>query len=201
MDNPWVVAIVGGVFSILAYELLKKVFDKVSGTGPRGFPRPRIVVLSVLLSIGLISFGFVLEPMVKSLFEGSWDLMELLAAQRALHPGDSLLMPLSSALIPGIVTGLSSVRGHTLMQRIVFASVAAIASLWVYDTITFFALRSDRLASSIPQVESLADFGQLYFSLISDFVGGPVTGTIVGVFTHLMVTSRWADRTPSRTPA
>jgi hypothetical protein len=143
------------------------------------------VIFSISVSTLLFIFGNILQPAVQKLVEPDnvgWRLFEILRENSPVYLLGVLFV---AGFLPGIITGLGCAKGHSLNQRIGFAVVSAIVSLSILDSVLSFYLRSFYLESEIPEIRSLANFGNYYFSLLSNLFGGSAAGLIVGSGTHL----------------
>jgi hypothetical protein len=149
------------------------------------WPDRKIGVFSVSVSTVLFMFGTILQPAVQRLVEPenlNWKTMEIC---REHAPEFLLVTLLTAGVLPGIVTGLLCASGRSLNRRISLAIVSTIVSLSIFDSIFFFSLRRLLLESEIPEIRTLAHFGNYYFALLSNLFGGAAAGLIVGSATHL----------------
>jgi hypothetical protein len=175
MDNTWFVSISCSVIAAVIVAVVAKVFK----------PRWKIAIFSIFVSTVLFIFGSILQVAVQIVFEPdnpAWAIIPILLKD---HTNIVLFLLFVLNLIPGIITGVGCSIGRSLNQHILYAIVSAIVSLSICDTIFFFYTRRSYLQSEIPEIKVYADFGFYYFSLLSNVLGGPVAGILIGYLTHL----------------
>ena len=183
MDNAWIVTILGGLIASGLYSIISRLI-----AGKNSTESSRLVLLSsIFIACVVFIFGSILQAAAQQVIEGghvSWGLMMYMREQ---HPGLLLMGLLISGMFPGFVTGMICVKARSLIQRIWFASIAAVISLSVFDLVWFLWGQSLILESQVMELQPMADISYLYFSLISNLLGGSVGGVIIGVLTHGVV--------------
>jgi hypothetical protein len=156
-----------------------------------------IRILSIAVSTIVFIFGTILQNAVQILFEADETGAMFFTLLRRYHPSILLLTIFTGNFLPGIVTGLISTTGSSLRERIWFAIVAAIVSLSILDTIIFFFAPPVSLQAGRFQLSTYAELRTYYFSLLSNLVGAPVAGIIVGSATHFFAV-RFSKPTESK---
>lgn len=189
-DNPIVTGTVAGLIATTIWAFLNVFFKRFfSGTGGKTKQDKKVLFFAVTISSVVFIFGCILQPALQDLFDPENSLWWVLKILRDKRPDLLILLLFVSCILPGIVTGVFCVKGRTLNQRIIFAAISAVVSLSILDSISFFYARNTILKSGIPELIKLSNFGQYYFSLLSNILGGPIAGLIVGYVTHLYITA------------
>ncbi|MCO6413246.1 MAG: hypothetical protein J5I92_10915 [Thiogranum sp.] len=186
MDNPWTIGIGCSLIAAAIWYFLEKVFRRLADrSGQITASNWKIRVFAIIVSTLLFMFGNILQPAVQELLEPDhihWNLIKLM---REHLPGTLLLLLFVGGLLPGIITGLGAAKGRSLNQRIWFGISSAVIALVILDTVAFFHNRNSFLQSEVVEFRAMADFGNYYFSLLSNVFGGVVAGLVVGSATHL----------------
>lgn len=187
MISPWFIGISTSVIAAAIWYILAKTFQRLALRSVRTTPSDkRLMIFSVSVSTLLFIFGNILQPAVKRLVEPDSINWRVIEASRELCPELLIVTLFVCGLLPGIITGLGCAKGRSLNQRIWFAVVSAIVSLSILDSAVFFFFRRSFVESKISEIQSLAHFGNYYFSLLSNLFGGAAAGLIVGSATHLI---------------
>lgn len=171
LNNVWVVTIIGGIISILIYEGIRRIWLRGYNQGT--------LIFSVTTSTLVFAFGNLIEPSVRSILEGDSTFWQKATLIRKYIPWTFLFVFFLSGLLPGIVTGLMVARGDSLAKRMKYALVWSPTSLLFFDFISYATTEQSLI------------WNQLYFSLISDVVGGIVGALIIGSAVHLFVARRF----------
>jgi hypothetical protein len=152
-----------------------------------------LLLVGVAVSTVVFSFGNILEPAVKLLLEGESPYWSLLMAFRKYAPAYLILGFFVGGLLPGIVTGLMVVKGDSLIHRLQYALFWSPISLSFFDAIAYVLLWQ----SDVLELRALANWGNVYFSLLSNIFGGMAGGLIIGSVIHLFVETAYKDHLPS----
>jgi hypothetical protein len=123
----------------------------------------KIRLLSITVSTIIFIFGILLKWAVQTVFEPEKLIFEVIVLARKNDPLLFLVCLSLQGLFPGIITGLSSSAGQSLGYRIGYAMLAAIFSLSIWDTISFFFMRA-----WLPELENtdskvFIEIGHYYF--------------------------------------
>ncbi len=132
----------------------------------------------LLIAIAVLTFGFVLEPVLQAAME-----LGVEAAGNLLQP-ELLTVAFFSALIPADIVTVVANEGKDRRERLQKACITAMVTLAILDTVwNFIAIRP---------------FVQYLFSLFSDVVGGAVVGLVIGMATEFTRTKPSGGSKPSR---
>jgi len=131
-----------------------------------------IAVTNLIVGVLILSVGFIVQPMI-------WFTLHygIVGAQAALTMyGSEPFNLLMIGLLPGTVTAAIAASGNTLALKVRRGSIAAIVTLIIWDLAHILP------SNAVPET--------LWFSMLSDVIGGILAGIIVG-FAIDMVSKRF----------
>lgn len=143
----------------------------------------RQAIVSVGVASAVFLFGSVLQPAVQFFIEGDNPLWSLLRLLREQAPGYFVLGLLVGGLLPGILTGLAVLKGDTFKQRVAYGMIWAPLSLTVFDALQFYEIWD----SPIQVLRAVGNWNNVYFTLLSNLVGGAVGGLLIGAALHMYI--------------
>jgi len=178
---------------------------------PRAMPRSALLLVPhVLCGIAVVWIGFLIQPLLWNLFNYGF-LATQVTTQDLLNVGSKipaalLLLALSPAILPGTVTGLAAALYTSRVEKVISATLAAIASLIIADVI-FFAWDSQRILISstwapTPQswVTVPTSWNEILFSIVSNVLGGAIGGSLIGYASSLCPPLRTTTASPIPLP-
>jgi hypothetical protein len=134
------------------------------------------VLVCAFAGIVVLATGPLVQSMFQFTFESGLPAMWGRVVTAFTEHGSEVVASLMTfGIFPGTVTAMVALSGKGHRQKVKRAIIAATATLIVFDTIVYAVGGANK------------SIGYYFFAILSDFVGGPLAGYIIGSITEFIM--------------